>query len=446
MSLNIHLLPPGRAASAVRVAALGLALLATAAGALGAQQQEGDRAWDEGRREEAKAAYLQVLENDPGAVRANLRLGLLLAWAGRYDSALVHLARARAADPNDPEARVVEARVLAWSGRLPQATVRYDSVLASDPRNVEALIGLGYVHHWQGRDGPAARTAHAALALDPDNQDARDLRDAVRAATRAALELSANWSNDSDRNTKWWQTAEVSAPVGDGLRLVAGANLLEAHDPIRDAIRAGGEAGFSWAIGDVQFGGAVGAAARSETADPRTVATYRASSAASGSCSASIGYALPVRRDRRVCSAGSGPGRAGRFGQSARVSACAARRGGGSATDTRTWVGGGHGAIARRFFAGCSRLGYDGEASYSARPVQPSKSRQIPWRSGMERAIQRRARRAGIRRREQRSGTSRAAGSPLGVGTGLRAVRAGDQQRGELHRAFDTGRGGFCCG
>lgn len=345
-------------------------VLLGATGALAGQQAEGDRAWDEGRREDARAAYLRVLEEDPGAFRANLRLGLLLAWAGRYDSALAHLGRARDTDPIDPEARVIEARVLAWSGRMEAARARYDSVLAADPRNVEALIGLGYVHHWQRRDGPAMRMARAALALDSRNQDARDLRDAVRAGTRSALELSAHWSNDSDHNTSWWQTAEASWPVADGLRLFTGASLLEASDPIRDAVRVGGEAGFNWAVGDVQFGAAAGARRLSpETADPRTVATYsgRFSWRPARAWSASIGYArypfdeIASLFDRELDLD------ALEAGFDASPARGLSVYGGGGAVwisdgNTRTWVGLGVTAtVARRFFAGVygRTLGYD---------------------------------------------------------------------------------------
>jgi tetratricopeptide (TPR) repeat protein len=369
MPLNIQLLPPGCAAPAARAAALALALLA-GTGPLVAQQAEGDRAWDQGRREDARAAYLRVLDHDPGAYLANLRLGLLLAWAGRYDSALVHLARARATDPADPEARVVQARVLAWSGRLPAAAARYDSVLATDPRNVEALIGLGYVYHWQRRDGPAARMASNALALAPNSQDARDLRDAVRAATQTALELSATWSNDSDRNTAWWQTAEVGAPVAAGVRIFAGVNLLEASDPIRDAVRVGGEAGFTWALGDVQFGGAAGARHLTpETADPRTVFTYRGrfSWRPAPAYGASIGYArypfdeIASLFDRELDLDALEAG----FDASP-IRGLSLYGGGGavwiSDGNTRTWVGAGlTGTFARRFFAGVygRTLGYD---------------------------------------------------------------------------------------
>ena len=72
---------------------------------------------------------------------------------------------------------------------------------------------------------------------------------------RPSTEVSANWSNDSDRNTNFWQTLGASAPLAPGVRLFGNVGALEASDPVRDASRVGGEAGLSWAIGDLQFTG-----------------------------------------------------------------------------------------------------------------------------------------------------------------------------------------------
>lgn len=277
---------------------------------LAAQQREGDEAWAQHRFDNARAAYEQVLVADSTSFLANLRLGVMLAWQGRRDSALVLIAHARRVDPADVEARLAEARVLAWDGRHAQALARYDSVLAKhpglveavlgraqtlawrgdlagaesgyrtvlavEPDNADALAGLGYVYHWQRRDGPAERYARAALAADSANQSGRDLWNAVRSTTRAATELSANWSNDSDRNTNFWQTLAASAQLGSGVRAFGSMGVLEAADPVRDAARVGGEGGLTWAVGDLQLTGAAGARRLSpDTGPARTSETYR---------------------------------------------------------------------------------------------------------------------------------------------------------------------------
>jgi tetratricopeptide (TPR) repeat protein len=311
---------------------------------LQAQQKEADEAWAQGRYEAARVGYRRVLAQDPTAVRANLRTGILLSWQGKLDSSLVHIARARAGDPADAEMRVVHARVLAWNkrhgaalaiydsalalqpglreaqlgraqtlawaGRLDEASHGYGAIVAADssnrdarlgiaqitawrgdlraaerayiailkqhPRDADARAGLGYVYLWQGRGAAAGRQARAALAIDSTHRAGKTLHRAVREASRPSLETSANWSNDSDRNTSFWQTIGTSAALGAGLGAFASANALETRDPARDATRVGGEAGLSLAIGQVQLTGAAGARRLfPEVAESRTAATYR---------------------------------------------------------------------------------------------------------------------------------------------------------------------------
>ena len=64
-----------------------------------AQQREADEAWSQGRYDAARAAYTKVLASNPQSARANLRIGTMLSWQGKLDSALVFLARARASEP-----------------------------------------------------------------------------------------------------------------------------------------------------------------------------------------------------------------------------------------------------------------------------------------------------------------------------------------------------------
>ena len=174
------------------------------------------------------------------------------------------------------EAELGRARTSAWRGDLSGAERGYRAVLAADPRDPDALAGLGYVYHWQGRDGPAERMATAALAADSTHQAGRELRDVVRSTVGPSTEASANWSNDSDRNTNFWQTLGASAPLAPEFRVFGNVGALEASDPVRDARRVGGEVGLSWAVGDLQFTAAAGARRLSpDTATPRTAATYR---------------------------------------------------------------------------------------------------------------------------------------------------------------------------
>lgn len=311
---------------------------------LEAQEKAADQAWSQGNYDAARAGYEEVLRQNPSAAQANLRIGLMLSWQGKLDSALTFLARARAADPADIDVRLAQARVrswdkqydaaialydsllaqrpdlqeaelgkaqtLSWAGRLNQADLAYRAmisrnpsdrearlghaqvsawqgdlstaanlyraILADDPRDADALAGLGYVYHWEGREAAAREQARAALAVDSTHKTARALHQAIREASRPAAEGTANWSNDSDHNTSFWQTLSASGSPGAGVGVFGSVTALETSDPILDATRVGGEAGVSLALGRVQLLGAAGARRLvPEVADPRTAATYR---------------------------------------------------------------------------------------------------------------------------------------------------------------------------
>jgi len=293
---------------------LGLFVLALFFGvtSLRAQQSEADAAWSQGRYEAARAGYEQVLLQNPSAARANLRIGILLSWEGKLDSALTLIARARAVSPADIDVRLAEARVRAWDRQYDAAIARYDSVLmespnlreaeqgkaqtfswkgdlstakqlyreilARHPEDADALVGLGYIHYWEGREAAARQHAQSALAVDSTHEAARALSRTIEEASRPATEGTATWSNDSDHNTSFGQTLSASASPGGGVGIFGSVSALETSDPALDATRIGGEAGVTAAVGRFQLTGAGGARRLfPEVADPRTAATYRAS-------------------------------------------------------------------------------------------------------------------------------------------------------------------------
>ena len=319
-------------------------LIALGATPLCAQQEEADLEWNQGRYDAARAGYERVLRQDPTAVRANLRMGIMLSWQGKLDSALTFIARARAVDPANTDMRLAQARVLSWNKRYDAALTLYDSILnqqpgfreaelgkartlswagrlheaeatyrslvttspldrdaslgqaqviawrgdlkgaeqayrailAQNPRDVDAMTGLAYVYHWQGRESEAYRQARAALVVDSTHRGARTLRRTIHETIRPSVEGTTAWSNDSDRNTSFWQTLGSSARIGGGVGAFGSVNALKTSDPARHAGRLGGEAGLSLSWGRIKVSGAAGAKrVIPDLAAPRTVATYR---------------------------------------------------------------------------------------------------------------------------------------------------------------------------
>jgi Flp pilus assembly protein TadD len=225
---------------------------------------------------DALLRYDSLLTVRPGLREALLGRARTLSWTGRLDEAQSIYRGMVAKDSTDRDAVLGAAQVNAWKGDLAAAELGYRAVLMRNPRDAEARAGLGYVYLWQGRAGAAGRQAGYALAIDSTHKTARELRRLVRATARPSVETSANWSNDSDHNTSFWQTAAASAPLGGGAGIFGSVNALEASDPVRAATRVGGELGLTIAAGHFQLTGAGGARRLNpEIADPRTVTTYR---------------------------------------------------------------------------------------------------------------------------------------------------------------------------
>jgi tetratricopeptide (TPR) repeat protein len=138
---------------------------------LGAQQREADEAWNQGNYDAARAGYERVLGRNPSAARANLRMGIMLSWQGKLDSALTFIARAREVDPADLDMRLAQARVRSWDKQYDAALALYDSVLAQRPDLREAELGKAQTLSWAGRlnDAEAVyRTMIARKAFDRD--------------------------------------------------------------------------------------------------------------------------------------------------------------------------------------------------------------------------------------------------------------------------------------
>jgi tetratricopeptide (TPR) repeat protein len=163
--------------------AISLLLLCASATArpCAAQSETADALWAAERFEEAKIEYTKLLELEVGHVRANYRLGILLSWENKLDSALVMLRRARAGDRQDTDLEVMEARVLAWAGRTDESVAHYDSVIARAPDARDAWLGKGLALGWAGRYDEADAAFVGWLEREPDDEEALVGRARLRA-------------------------------------------------------------------------------------------------------------------------------------------------------------------------------------------------------------------------------------------------------------------------
>jgi hypothetical protein len=220
--------------------------------------------------------YDSLLTQRPDFNDAALGRAQVLAWSGHLDEARGAYRKLIAKDSTDREARLGSAQVSAWKGDLTAAEQEYRTLLGRNSRDVEARVGLGYVYLWQGRVAAAGRQARYALAIDSTHKTGRELRQLAGESSRSSVETSAAWSNDSDDNTSFWQTAGASTSLGGSVGVFGSVNALETSDPARDATRVGGEAGLTVTAGRLQLTGAAGARRLTpEVAPSRTAATYR---------------------------------------------------------------------------------------------------------------------------------------------------------------------------
>ncbi len=233
------------------------------------------RAWDK-QYQAALATYDTVLSRQPGLREAEMGRAQTLSWAGKLDEADSIYQRLIRKNSSDRDARLGHAQVSAWGGKLDAADRAYRAILAQHPRDIEATAGLAYVQYWRGNVAESRRLVTAALAADSTHRSARELRRTIEEATRPAAEFTAAWSNDSDRNTSFWQTLGATIPTGDHLSVTASVNALETSDPVREGTRFGAEGGLSLTLGQVALSGAGGARRIiPELAPSRTSATYR---------------------------------------------------------------------------------------------------------------------------------------------------------------------------
>jgi Flp pilus assembly protein TadD len=139
---------------------------------LPAQQAQADEAWSHKQYGAAREAYQRVLVQEPGNVRANLRIAIMFSWENKLDSSLVYLARARVGDPADVEIRLIQARVLAWNQQYDAALLRYDSVLATHPGLREASLGRAQTLAWAGKLEQSRSLYEQILARDSTDVEA----------------------------------------------------------------------------------------------------------------------------------------------------------------------------------------------------------------------------------------------------------------------------------
>jgi len=123
---------------------------------------------DEGRADDAKRTYRELLTQFPQHLRARNNLALLLDAGGDHQGALAELDRALELDPEHTTLLTNRGAMLGTMGRYAAAERDLRRVLRVEPANVEGLFNLGVVMTKKGLWGEAVPLLRHVTELAPE--------------------------------------------------------------------------------------------------------------------------------------------------------------------------------------------------------------------------------------------------------------------------------------
>ena len=123
---------------------------------------------DEGRSDDAKRTYRELLTQFPQHLRARNNLALLLDAGGDHQGALAELDRALELDAEHTTLLTNRGAMLGAMGRYAAAERDLRRVLRVEPANVEAMFNLGVVMTKKGLWGEAVPLLRHVTEIAPD--------------------------------------------------------------------------------------------------------------------------------------------------------------------------------------------------------------------------------------------------------------------------------------
>ncbi len=156
--------------------------------ARGAHNNLGNYLHDEGRDQEALAAYQIVLERQPENHKLLNRIGALLERQGRLEEAVERYREALRLNPQQQNALFNLAKILINRGRYAEGVASAQKLIAHNPDHARAhhMVGLGLFR--LNRKAEALRHYDRALALDPNLTQAREQRKRFFESTTNAVQ------------------------------------------------------------------------------------------------------------------------------------------------------------------------------------------------------------------------------------------------------------------
>ena len=202
---------------------------------------------------------------------------VMVARAGHFDSALVLLGPGEILRPGQRESSARRGEGPGLGGPEPRGDCPVRQPPGAKPRKYRRDGGPGVCLPLGGTGAGGETGVDAALSLD-STTPTRWSCDAWSGSPRGARWRCQQLEQRFRPEYQLLADTVALAPLADGIRFLGRAGMLEASDPLRDATRVGGEAGFGWSHGQVQATALAGARRLDpETGVSRTEATYMGS-------------------------------------------------------------------------------------------------------------------------------------------------------------------------
>ncbi len=185
----------------------------------------------QGRAEEALAAFARALAVDPGSAKARANRASVLRSLGRTADALADCDRALVLDPDFAAAHRNRAAILKDVGRLDDALATCELALARLPSSADVLNVRGAILHDLHRPAEAIASYDRALALAPDTPDTL----VNRGGALVSLKRHAEALADCDRALALGART-AGAHYNRGLALTGLERHTEAEESYRRAV------------------------------------------------------------------------------------------------------------------------------------------------------------------------------------------------------------------
>lgn len=178
-----------------------------------------DQAAQDQRFADMQRIYEQVLQAQPGNVRALTGRAAAQAWQGDFSAAQDSYARAIAIEPKNIDAQVGLGYAFAWAGQYTEAHTAFGHALRIDPMDLGARKGIAYSYYWAGEHELALQAFDIAQSLAPNDAEI------IEAVGR--VNLSRGRSRDAVR---YFDTALQIDPQRDSARLARRSAYLSAPE------------------------------------------------------------------------------------------------------------------------------------------------------------------------------------------------------------------------